>query len=163
MKKNILALLVSIIGLCSCSSGEEKCKLSINTSGVDQTQLLKDIETIDAFLAQSNITTIEDESGLRYVIHTQGEGKQPELCNTVQVNYSGHLLESTTVFDSNDGVSFPLGNLILGWQVAFSKLKSGTSATLYIPSGLAYGSNGAGSSIPANANLVFEVDLLNVY
>ncbi|MDH5367898.1 MAG: FKBP-type peptidyl-prolyl cis-trans isomerase [Cyclobacteriaceae bacterium] len=161
MKKNILALLVSIIGLLSCNSKEE-CKLSVDTSRVDQTQLLKDIETIDAFLVLNNITAIEDESGLRYVIQTQGEGIQPELCNTVQVNYSGHLLESTTVFDANDGVSFPLSNLILGWQVAFSKIKSGTSATLYIPSGLGYGSSGAGNSIPPNANLVFEIDLLNV-
>lgn len=163
MRKSVWFFFIVIVGFSNSCSSDEDCKLSVDTSRVDEAQLLKDVETIDSFLAQKNITAIEDASSLRYVIHTQGAGVQPELCNTVLVNYSGHLLGTSDVFDANNGANFPLSNLILGWQVAFSKLKSGSSAILYIPSGLAYGASGAGSSIPANANLIFEVDLLKVY
>ena len=54
---------------------------------------------------------------------------------------------------------FTLSGLILGWQIAFPKFPAGTSATLYVPSGLAYGTAGSSPKISPNAVLVFEVTL----
>jgi len=78
------------------------------------------------------------------------------------VNYTGRLLSNGNIFDSSAApVQFPLTNLILGWQIGFPLMPKGSIATLYIPSGYGYGSNGAGASIPPNANLIFNVELIN--
>ncbi len=132
-------------------------------------QLQKDIATIDAWTAAYGITTLADPSGLRYVITTVGTGVKPKLTNKVSVKYSGKFLKegvnplNSVVFDqATTAVTFNLSQLIQGWQIGFQLLPKGSKATLYIPSGLAYGKNGAGSSIPANANLFFDVELVDV-
>jgi FKBP-type peptidyl-prolyl cis-trans isomerase FkpA/FKBP-type peptidyl-prolyl cis-trans isomerase FklB len=51
--------------------------------------------------------------------------------------------------------------LIQGWQIGFTLLNKGSKATLYVPSSLGYGPNGYPPSIPANANLVFEIELID--
>lgn len=131
-------------------------------TGVDQTQLQKDITAIDAYLASKSITAVNDPSGLRYIISTTGDDARPCLESQVKVNYTGKLLTTGSVFDSskNGPVTFPLNNLILGWQIGFVNFGKGTKATLYIPSGFAYGKNVAGS-IPANSNLIFDIELIS--
>lgn len=136
------------------------CNEEPNTTGVDPVQLQSDIDIIDEYLLGRDIQANQHESGIRYVVHTEGGGSIPTLCNSINVNYSGHLLGDNTIFDSGDNVNLGLNQLIVGWQIGFKQLKVGTSATLYIPSGLGYGVHGAGGVITANANLVFEVDLL---
>jgi len=161
MKKVLFSAFVTIL-IAGCSKDDELgCDNVVNTSGVDQTQLTKDLTIIDAFLSENDISAIEHESGLRYVVDIQGEGNSPEICGEVLVKYEGRLLANNSVFDSSNSAAFPLNNLILGWQVGFSQLKKGETATLYIPSGLAYGTSGAGSDIPANANLIFDVELID--
>ena len=106
---------------------------------------------------------------MRYVITTAGTGAKPALTNSVVVKYSGKFLNDgvtlakSVEFDgSTTAVTFKLSSLIVGWKIGFQLLPKGSKATLYIPSGLAYGKNGAGSSIPANANLFFDVELIDV-
>ncbi len=120
-----------------------------------------DGETIDAYLEENGIVAITDESGLRYVIHEQGNGAVPTLANSVTINYEGRFLESGEVFDAGERVTFPLANLIVGWQLGLTLLNVGGSMTLYIPSGFAYGEDGRGS-IPPNSILIFDIDLLDV-
>ncbi|NNF35032.1 MAG: hypothetical protein HKN68_13040 [Saprospiraceae bacterium] len=127
----------------------------------DEEQLAIDIEIIDTYLSDNSIDATSVASGLRYFLHEEGEGISPELTDDVVVAYSGKLLGETQVFDSSDSISFPLNRLIAGWQIGFQLLQEGDSATLYIPSGLAYGSTGSGP-IPPNANLEFEVKLIQV-
>jgi FKBP-type peptidyl-prolyl cis-trans isomerase len=132
-------------------------------------QLEKDIAIIDQWLTANNITALSDPSGLRYAITATGTGAKPILTNKVTVKYTGKFLKDgvepskSVVFDqATTAVTFDLSKLIKGWQIGFQLLPKGSKATLYIPSGLAYGRNGAGGSIPANANLFFDVELIDV-
>lgn len=126
-------------------------------------QLKKDVATIDKYLADNNITAQTDDSGLRYVVTTAGTGIKPTVASTITVKYVGKFLDGGAIFDqSTAGVSFPLANLIKGWQIGFPLLNKGSKATLYIPSGLGYGKQGYPGSIPSNANLIFDVELIDV-
>ena len=107
------------------------------------------------------------DSGLRYKIINKGDGAQAEKGKTVSVHYKGMLADGK-VFDSsysrNQPIDFPLGKgqVIAGWDEGIALLKVGDKARLVIPSHLAYGSAGAGGVIPADATLVFDVELMNV-
>lgn len=125
-------------------------------------QLNADIAIIDAYLDANSITAIEHESGLRYVVETEGSGPKPTLANTVRVTYTGKFLSNGQIFDQRiQPIEFPLQGLIIGWQIAFPLLTVGTEATLYIPSGYCYGRAGS-DRIPANAILIFDVELLAI-
>ncbi len=164
-KRNIVLLVLTMI-YSGCNVDDEVItaeeQLQIELANVDKTQLAIDTLIIDAYLQARNIIAVVDNSGLRYVVHTQGTGISPELVDIVTVNYRGTLLSDGSEFDAGQGSQFPLEQLILGWKVGFKLLHEGATATLYLPSGLAYGTAGRGSSIPPNANLIFEVDLLDV-
>ena len=109
----------------------------------------------------------QTESGLRYQIIQKGTGTKAEKGKTVSVHYKGQLLDGT-VFDSsykrNQPIDFPLGvgQVIPGWDEGIGLLNVGDKARLVIPSHLAYGSQGAGGVIPPDANLIFDVELVNV-
>ncbi len=125
-------------------------------------QLAADIEAIEAHLASKSIVAQQDPSGLRYVISKQGKGGRPNMNSTIKVLYKGSLLTTGEVFDQSEApLEYPLANFIEGWQVGFQLLDKGTKATLYIPSTLAYGEAGRPGAIPPNANLVFEVELID--
>ncbi|NJM94268.1 MAG: peptidylprolyl isomerase [Cytophagales bacterium] len=143
-------------------------------------QLETDKEIIQKYLNDNQLQAEQTESGLSYTISQTGTGKQAEAGKLVKVNYTGKLLTGE-VFDSSledvakesgnynpqrpyEPFSFPLGQgrVIPGWDEGISLLSEGAKATLYIPSTLAYGSRGAGGKIPANAVLVFDVELLEV-
>lgn len=156
---------LSITGVGCLDSGTTCTKgVSSKSLGyVDKTKLASDIVAIDEYLDAQSIIAVEDQSGLRYVIHEAGTGKKkPCIESYITVNYEGKILNGSTPFDkSTSPVSFPLSGLIVGWQIAFTKFTAGTSATLYIPSGYGYGPNAQGS-IPANSILVFDVELVEV-
>ncbi|TBN04745.1 peptidylprolyl isomerase [Hyunsoonleella flava] len=107
------------------------------------------------------------DSGLRYQIIQKGDGVKAEKGKTVSVHYKGQLMDGT-VFDSsykrNQPIDFPLGvgQVIPGWDEGIGLLNVGDKARLVIPSHLAYGSRGAGGVIPPDANLIFDVELMNV-
>jgi len=114
---------------------------------------------------ECNEEAVHTDSGLVYYSMKEGEGAQPSLSNTVEVHYHGTLVDGT-VFDSSvergQTISFPLGNVIKGWQEGLAMMKEGGKATLVIPSDLAYGDNGSGDVIPPGATLKFEVELFKV-
>jgi peptidylprolyl isomerase len=95
-----------------------------------------------------------------------GTGAEAKVGSTLTVNYTG-TLENGTVFDSSYGKTpfdFPLGagQVIPGWDKGLVGMKVGGHRRLTIPSELGYGTQGAGSSIPPNSTLIFEVELLAV-
>ncbi len=126
-----------------------------------EAQVTRDGEAIDAYLAAKGIVATKDSSGLRYVIKKLGTGPKPIITSILTVKYRGTLLDNGKQFDKNDKLDYPLNRFIDGWKVAFQLLPKGSVATLYIPSGMAYGPNGYPPDIPPNANLVFEVELLD--
>ena len=105
------------------------------------------------------------ESGLQYEVLTEGNGATPAASDKVEVHYTGKLIDGT-VFDSSveRGVPamFGVTQVIPGWVEALQLMKEGDKWRLYIPSDLAYGSQGAGGIIGPNSTLIFDVELLRV-
>ena len=106
-------------------------------------------------------------SGLLIEDLTVGTGDVATAGKQVTVHYTGWLT-SGTKFDSskdrNDPFDFPLGGrrVIAGWDEGVQGMRVGGVRKLTIPPSLGYGARGAGSVIPPNATLVFEVELLGV-
>ena len=96
-----------------------------------------------------------------------GSGQAVKAGATVKVNYTGALSATGIIFqssfDSGQPVTFPLSNVILGWQKGLIGMKVGGVRQLLIPASLAYGANPPqGSGIPANAPLVFNIYLVSI-
>ncbi len=121
----------------------------------------------EAFLkenaARENVVTTS--SGLQYQILQEGTGKQPKATDNVKCHYEGKLIDGT-VFDSSirrgEPAVFPLNGVIAGWTEGVQLMKEGAKYRFFIPYNLAYGANGAGSSIPPYAALIFDVELIEV-
>ncbi len=115
--------------------------------------------------AEENIVTTE--SGLQYVVITEGEGAAPQTGNRVFVHYVG-TLEDGTKFDSSRDRGRPFdftlgqGQVIKGWDEGVGMMKVGDRRKLIIPPDLGYGARGAGGVIPPNATLIFDVELLRI-
>jgi len=127
------------------------------------------IEVMEAFVdTDFTLPGREDntESGLRMIVHKEGNGEKPSTGQTVSVHYTG-LLETGNKFDSShdrgNPISFPLGKgrVIKGWDEAIALMSKGEKRTLVIPPELGYGERGAGGAIPPNATLIFEVELVD--
>ncbi|MCQ2235726.1 MAG: FKBP-type peptidyl-prolyl cis-trans isomerase [Bacteroidales bacterium] len=104
-------------------------------------------------------------SGLQYEVMTQGNGPKPKATDTVLCHYHGTLVNGT-VFDSSvrrgQPAAFPVNGVIAGWVEALQLMPVGSKWKLFIPYNLAYGTRGAGESIPPYAALIFEVELLEI-
>ena len=131
-------------------------------------QLNADKEAIRQFLEDNDITDyVEHSSGVFYRFIKEGTGTKPELYHYVRVKYKGSLMdEDRTVFDESPTTdppysTFILSGVIAGWQIGLKLMPEGSKAVLYIPSSLAYGKVSS-ANIPANSNLEFEVELLDV-
>lgn len=157
MKK--LSILLTVIAFIGFSCSDDAPMLSY------QEQLEVDSEIIETYLSENGLTAESTAEGLRYTITTAGDGNFPASGNSVTVNYTGKLLNGN-VFDSNNsgGFSFALGTgrVIRGWDIGIALLSKGGKATLYIPSGLAYGTRGAGNTIGSDEVLIFDVELVDI-
>ena len=104
-------------------------------------------------------------SGLQYRVIETGEGRSPGPADTVVVHYVGRLIDGTEFDSSRDRgtpATFSLGGIIPGWQEALQLMREGDTWEVVIPSELAYGDRGAGTSIGPNETLVFEIELISV-
>ncbi|GAA3960984.1 FKBP-type peptidyl-prolyl cis-trans isomerase [Allohahella marinimesophila] len=104
------------------------------------------------------------DSGLQYKVIEEGEGESPTAENTVEVHYTGKLIDGE-VFDSSvergEPAVFPLAGVIPGWVEGLQLMKKGAKYQLFIPADLAYGPQGNGRIGP-NETLIFDVELLNI-
>lgn len=124
-------------------------------------------------------------TGLRYVITHKAAGKKPAKGSAIYIHYAG-FLENGHLFDTSienvaqtygkfdqeraaqngyQPIPFQAGKkdgMIPGFIEGLEKLSFGDKAILFIPSHLAYGAGGAGDVIPPNANIIFEIELMEV-
>ncbi len=112
--------------------------------------------------------TIKTPSGLKCVLVSEKNknGNKPQKGSNVIVHYTGYF-EDGKIFDSSvkrgEPIKFQLGKgmVIKGWDEGLSLLKAGDKARLLIPYQLAYGEAGRSPVIPAKANLIFDVELVD--
>ena len=112
--------------------------------------------------------TMTTASGLKYlVVEKSNNPTKAENGMMVDVHYTGFLTDGK-VFDSSierrNPISFQLGtgSVIRGWDEGIALMNVGDKYRLIIPADLGYGAHGAGSDIPPNATLLFDVELVNV-
>jgi FKBP-type peptidyl-prolyl cis-trans isomerase FkpA len=121
-----------------------------------------DQQIIEQYILDNNLVAESTTSGLHYVINNQGSGEQPNSYSTVTIAYTGKLTDGE-IFDQSPstGATFPLYNLIQGWQEGIPLFNEGGSGILLIPSSLGYGSQSV-VNIPKNSVLIFEINLIEV-
>ena len=151
-----------LIGLNGCLKKDTQsftCTASLPKVSVPASE----IAAVEAYLSQKGITDAQkNEYGYYYKINAPGSGNAPDLCSRVTVFYKGTFTNGN-IFDqtTSNPVSFPLNQVILGWQAGMQLIKPGGKIILYLPPSLGYGSQSAGS-IPPNSVLIFEVQLVSV-
>lgn len=159
----------------------QKNKLAIDAAANAKFKVAFDQKA--ASLAALKTKATKTPTGLQYVITKKAGGKKPASGTTVYIHYAG-FLENGTLFDSSieevsktfgkydanraaqngyQPIPFEAGRkdgMIPGFIEGIEKLSFGDKAVIFIPSKLGYGEAGAGDVIPPNANIIFEIELL---
>ena len=108
---------------------------------------------------------VTTQSGLVYEVLEPGSGESPTAADTVVAHYTGWLTDGTK-FDSShergEPTQFGLDRVIRGWTEGLQLMKPGAKFLFQIPPDLGYGPRGQPPTIPANATLVFFVELVEV-
>ena len=108
---------------------------------------------------------IVTDTGLQYEVLRPAEGAMPGPTSVVTVDYVGTLTDGTR-FDSSyargEPATFPLSGTIPGFEEGVQLMSVGSRFRFVMPAYLAYGSAGAGTDVPPDATLVFEVELLEI-
>jgi len=162
-------ILVMVIGLtCVIGCGTTNPNQVASSDSVDYVTVKeeKEVRTVsnEELAAQGWQTT---ESGLKYRITREGNGKKPVRSDRVQVHYKGQLDDSDgREFDSSykrgQPITFSLGGVIAGWTEGLTYVSEGGEIELIIPSELGYGARGSGSNIPPHQTLYFKVELISI-
>jgi len=106
------------------------------------------------------------DSGLSYVIHEEGTGKEAATKKYIQLHYAGFKMDGSILdntYSRNQPAPYRVGNKgILGWDELLPKLKEGGKATVFVPSALAYGAKGREPKVAPNEDLVFYLEVVKV-
>ena len=105
------------------------------------------------------------DNGVMYRVLKEGSGtRKPSPRSIVYVHYTGRLIDGT-VFDSTEGEQLPalfmVGDLIMGWQIALTRMHEGDKWEVFIPAKWGYGSMKM-DDIPAHSTLIFEMELVKI-
>ncbi|MEN9610224.1 MAG: hypothetical protein RLZZ628_1038 [Bacteroidota bacterium] len=133
--------------------------LSLHLSAQDAAQ------SIESYLSDKKINPKKIKEGLYMSVELEGKGAPAKIGNYLKINYVGKLLNEK-IFDvspKNEPFVFRLGyrQVISGWETAISTLKMGSKVTLFMNPNWGYGSTGADETVPPNAPLIFEIELLD--
>lgn len=100
-------------------------------------------------------------SGLGYSVLREGTGPKPGKTDFVLIGYIGYLASSGQVFDQNPRTPLGVDAVIPGFAEGLQLMPRGSVYRLCVPAALGYGANGAGEAIPANSDLVFQIELVD--
>jgi peptidylprolyl isomerase len=120
--------------------------------------------TVTPLVLEGAVTT---DSGLQFLEETAGSGAAPQPGNLITMDYTASLVDGTVLVDTyseGEPVTTVWGKdwLLPGWEEGMGLMKAGGKARMVLPPELAFGAEGYGSFIPANAQVIIEVELLKV-
>ncbi len=152
-KNTIVALVVGIIIICVVVVIVAKQQAGSNLSKGDQSSS-----------TTTEQTTTNEPVGIEDIV--VGTGTEAKEGDTITVHYIGSLADGTqfeSSYDKGQPATFVLakGQLIDGWVEGIPGMKVGGKRKLTIPAAKGYGASGSGS-IPPNADLVFEIELISI-
>jgi FKBP-type peptidyl-prolyl cis-trans isomerase FkpA len=110
--------------------------------------------------AAQRLCTARTASGLGYTMLRAASGPKPAAADTVLINYVGYLAADGSVFDQGMRSPLPVGEVIAGFSEGLQLLARTGVVRLCIPAAMGYGAQASGP-IPANSDLVFQVELLD--
>ena len=157
IKKIILAFTV-ILFFAGCK------KSSDNGCGYSDSAIVapaSEVANLQAYVNATHPAAIQHSSGFFYEIIAPGSGSKPNICSSVTVKYTGWLTNGFKFDEELVGVTFKLGQLIVGWQKGIPLIAKGGSINLFLPPSLGYGGT-AQPGIPANSILIFNIQLTEV-
>lgn len=149
----------------SCYKGVSACILDVALQLIGN----KQAAVYDGSYQEYSLRQLQEKaapSNLKLEITSEGEGTLCPKGARVLVHYTGKLTDGTE-FDSSHDRGKPLdftvgvGQVIRGWDEAITQLKKGQKAVLTCPPELAYGAKGVPGVIPANATLIFDIELVD--
>jgi FKBP-type peptidyl-prolyl cis-trans isomerase FkpA len=157
----ILPLLLIVFASCGSDDpdkiaerDDKKIREWLNDKGyienVDFVEVVRFNEDTDSF----------EDTGVYFVGIKAGEGDFPTEKATVNIDYTGTLLNGKE-FDSRFGATLYLPNTIMGFRYGLTKFNIGSEGLLLIPSGLGYGQMGT-TTVPRNSVLIFDIKM-NVF
>jgi len=170
MSNKTFASIILIVGIAALLffNPNQILNLRSNPAGAQSQSYpsrLKDIPTDNLLTLDEKLTELQTE------VIMESESEDPtevKTGDTIRVNYRGWLASNGQIFDQSflrgdTGLVFTVGQgVIEGWSQGVVGMKLGEVRRLKIPSSLAYGESGQGESIPANADLIFDVELLEI-
>jgi len=151
MFNKILTFALLIVIAASCKEKEDD---AFDYGPIDK-------KIIEDYLSANSLTAQSTTSGLYYIISAPGGAIHPNINLQVKVKYKGYLTNGN-IFDQGT-ITYPLKQLIKGWQEGLPLIGVGGKIKLLIPSALGYGSSAQGSDIPANSVLIFDIELLDAF
>jgi FKBP-type peptidyl-prolyl cis-trans isomerase len=176
-RKDKMVLTIRVLDILPTSEALQKDQMEEMAKQKQKDDVRKDaeIKEIQQYLAKNNIKAQQTRNGVFYEIQNPGSGEQADSGKVVSINYTGYFLDGK-FFDSNIDSSkqvekhplqpfqFMAGvqGAIPGMLEGITVFKEGGKGRLFIPSVLAYGSQGSPPVIKPNANLMFEIELTKV-
>jgi len=166
---SLLALAAAVLAGCGGSSSAGGIETA-PSGGATQAQVATTPKPPPALAKEPVVTVPKGPAPAKLVTKdlVVGTGQTAKAGDTIVVNYVGVLYKTGKEFDSswsrNTPFTTPLsaGQVIPGWVQGIPGMKVGGRRELIIPSSLAYGKSGSGTTIPPNSPLVFVVDLLSI-
>lgn len=113
-----------------------------------------------------NFEPVGEVKELEIIDTHEGDGEEVKAGATITAHYTGALCKNGIIFQSSydfgDAITFGLDQVVKGWTVGVPGMKIGGTRRLIIPAEMAYGEASPASNIPANSDLVFDIDLVAI-
>ncbi len=114
----------------------------------------------------ANFTPQDSVAELQIIDVALGTGDEVPQGATITAHYTGALVKDGTIFQSShdlgNAITFPLNGVITGWTQGVPGMKVGGTRRLIIPAAQAYGASSPAANIPANSDLVFDIELVAI-
>ncbi len=151
---------VGVVAFWQATHQKKDTSPTVGTSTTPPTQQLKGTQL-------SGFTPVDKIDSLQKIDTKVGNGAEAKASSTVTVQYTGAVAATGKIFQSSFDTGQPLANysingFIQGWQQGLLGMKVGGERRLLVPAAQAYGANSPSPDIPANADLVFDIILLDV-